>query len=259
MKIGLRILLGYFVIVALAAWLLGNVFVQQVKPGVRQAMEDTLADTANVLAELAKYDAVNGQALRRMVAAGAELRSFTLTAVGGGGDFKLTENTNPWAVRNVDEGGIERRGRNVHVKMAAIRSHFAPDNLEGIQVGDTVMFHLTNIEQDWDVVHGFAVLGAENAELIIGEQTLPTLGQSVLAFLARYLDVATTIWEEKGTQRASTILEYLFPRTLVSTQTLDTVDAWLESSDANPAAKRYVREGRADIARALAAQAKDAG
>jgi aminopeptidase N len=37
------------------------------------------------------------------------------------------------------------------------------------------------------------------------------------------------------------------------------VDAWLESSDANPAAKRYVREGRADIARYLAAQAKDAG
>src|SRR3546814_3306696 len=60
MKIGLRILLGYFVIVALAAWLLGNVFVQQVKPGVRQAMEDTLADTANVLAELATDDFLAG-------------------------------------------------------------------------------------------------------------------------------------------------------------------------------------------------------
>ncbi len=78
-------------------------------------------------------------------------------------------------------------------------------------------------------------------------------------YLARYLDVATTIWEEKGTQRASTFLEYMFPRTLIDAETLDTVDAWLESSDANPAAKRYVREGRADIARALAAQAKDAG
>jgi len=78
-------------------------------------------------------------------------------------------------------------------------------------------------------------------------------------YLARYLEVASTIWEEKGTQRASTVLEYMFPRTLISSETLDTVDAWLESSDANPAAKRYVREGRADIARALAAQAKDAG
>ena len=61
MKVGLRVLLGYFVIVALAAWLLGNVFVQQVKPGVRQAMEDTLADTANVLAELATDDFLAGR------------------------------------------------------------------------------------------------------------------------------------------------------------------------------------------------------
>ena len=61
MKIGLRILLGYFVIVALAALLLGRVFVQEVKPGVRQAMEDTLADTANVLAELATEDLLAGR------------------------------------------------------------------------------------------------------------------------------------------------------------------------------------------------------
>ncbi|WP_449447571.1 two-component system sensor histidine kinase CreC [Thermomonas brevis] len=61
MKIALRVLLGYFLIVALAALLLGNVFVQQVKPGVRQAMEDTLADTANVLAELASDDLLAGR------------------------------------------------------------------------------------------------------------------------------------------------------------------------------------------------------
>ncbi|GAA3929594.1 two-component system sensor histidine kinase CreC [Luteimonas lutimaris] len=75
MKIGLRILLGYFVIVALAAWLLGNVFVQEVKPGVRQAMEDTLADTANALAELAADDFLaghiaDGRFARRMRALG---------------------------------------------------------------------------------------------------------------------------------------------------------------------------------------------
>lgn len=56
MKIGLRILLGYFLIVALAALLVGRVFVEQVKPGVRQAMEDTLIDSANLLAELASDD-----------------------------------------------------------------------------------------------------------------------------------------------------------------------------------------------------------
>jgi two-component system sensor histidine kinase CreC len=52
MKIGLRILLGYFLIVGLAAWFLLNVFVEQVRPGVRSTLEDTLADTANLLAVL---------------------------------------------------------------------------------------------------------------------------------------------------------------------------------------------------------------
>src|SRR5690606_13008702 len=61
MRIGLRILLGYFLIVAIAGILLLQVFVEEVKPGVRQAMEDTLADTANVLAELATDDMLAGR------------------------------------------------------------------------------------------------------------------------------------------------------------------------------------------------------
>ena len=77
-------------------------------------------------------------------------------------------------------------------------------------------------------------------------------------YLERYLAAAETIWEDKGTQRASTALEYLFPRQLASQQLLDRVDAWLASTSANSAAQRYVREGRADVARALAAQARDA-
>ncbi|GAB3357895.1 two-component system sensor histidine kinase CreC [Lysobacter tyrosinilyticus] len=60
MKTGLRIFLGYFVIVALAGILLMRVFVAEVKPGVRQAMEDTLVDTANVLAEVASADFLAG-------------------------------------------------------------------------------------------------------------------------------------------------------------------------------------------------------
>lgn len=53
MSISLRLLLGYFLIVGLAAWFVLNSFMQEVKPGVRQTMEDTLVDTAHLLAELA--------------------------------------------------------------------------------------------------------------------------------------------------------------------------------------------------------------
>ncbi len=60
MRLGLRIFLGYFLIVGLAAWLVLSVFVGEIKPGVRQAMEDTLVDTANVLAILAADDMRSG-------------------------------------------------------------------------------------------------------------------------------------------------------------------------------------------------------
>lgn len=53
MNITLRLMLGYFLIVGLAAWLVLNIFSEEVKPGVRQAMEETLVDTANLLAEMA--------------------------------------------------------------------------------------------------------------------------------------------------------------------------------------------------------------
>jgi nitrous-oxide reductase len=81
--------------------------------------------------------------------------------------FSLAENKNPWVTRSEAEGGVSRDGHKVHIKMTAIRSHFAPDNIEGVKLGDTVFFHVTNIEQDWDILHGFAVLGMVNSELIM--------------------------------------------------------------------------------------------
>ena len=81
--------------------------------------------------------------------------------------FALSENKDPYATIRVQDARVERRGTTVHVYMTAIRSHFMPDNIEGIQVGDSVFFHVTNLEQDWDVPHGFAMLGARNAELLI--------------------------------------------------------------------------------------------
>ena len=52
MRIGMRLLLGYFLLVAVAAWFVLAIFVKEVKPGVRRATEGTLIDTATLLAEL---------------------------------------------------------------------------------------------------------------------------------------------------------------------------------------------------------------
>lgn len=89
--------------------------------------------------------------------------------------FKLAESTHPDMIKSEGEGGIVRRGKRVDVRMLAIRSHFAPDNIEGVTLGDTVYFHVTNVEQDWDILHGFAVMGATNAELILNPGETRTL------------------------------------------------------------------------------------
>ncbi len=61
---------------------------------------------------------------------------------------------------NAVEGGHERivRGDNgvVDVYMTAVRSHFTPDTIR-VKQGDTVHFHITNIEQAHDATHGFAI------------------------------------------------------------------------------------------------------
>jgi nitrous-oxide reductase len=81
--------------------------------------------------------------------------------------FKIDENKHPYVSKGEGESKVVREGNKVHVYMTAIRSHFSPDNIEGIRMGDEVFFHVTNLEQDWDVPHGFAVKGASNAELLI--------------------------------------------------------------------------------------------
>ncbi len=81
--------------------------------------------------------------------------------------FNISENKHPYATKGEAESKVVREGNKVHVYMTSIRSHFAPDNIEGIRVGDEVYFHVTNLEQDWDVPHGFAIKGNENAELLI--------------------------------------------------------------------------------------------
>ena len=81
--------------------------------------------------------------------------------------YDLAANTDPYAAKSESETDVVRRGQNVHIRMTSIRTHFMPDNIEGVQVGDSVFFHVTNLEQDWDVPHGFAVLGARTAELLI--------------------------------------------------------------------------------------------
>ncbi|MEZ5004081.1 MAG: Sec-dependent nitrous-oxide reductase [Chitinophagales bacterium] len=81
--------------------------------------------------------------------------------------FKLEDNQHPFAAKSDKETKVVRDGNTVHIYMTMIRSHFTPDNIEGIKVGDKVYWHITNLEQDYDVPHGFSVMGAQNSELLV--------------------------------------------------------------------------------------------
>ncbi|MEP7267368.1 MAG: Sec-dependent nitrous-oxide reductase [Saprospiraceae bacterium] len=96
--------------------------------------------------------------------------------------YKIEENTNAYVSKGDNNTKVVRTGKRVDVYMTAIRSHFVPDNIEGVKMGDEVYFHVTNMEQDWDVPHGFAIKGNNNGELLImpGEtQTLKWLPDRV--------------------------------------------------------------------------------
>jgi nitrous-oxide reductase len=89
--------------------------------------------------------------------------------------YELSDNQHPQVTRRPGEARVEREGNVVRVYMTSIRSHFTPDNIEGIEVGDTVYVHVTNLEQDWDVTHGIAIKGATNAEIILAPGQTKTL------------------------------------------------------------------------------------
>ncbi|MCB1822517.1 MAG: two-component system sensor histidine kinase CreC, partial [Candidatus Competibacteraceae bacterium] len=60
MRLGLKLFLGYFLIVGLGVYFSLNILGVEIKPAFRQATEETLIDTANLLAVLARDEVLSG-------------------------------------------------------------------------------------------------------------------------------------------------------------------------------------------------------
>ena len=61
MRLGIRLLFAFFLINGIAAFFVLRVFMAEIKPSVREVMEDMMVDTANILAELASDDLAAGR------------------------------------------------------------------------------------------------------------------------------------------------------------------------------------------------------
>jgi nitrous-oxide reductase len=145
--------------------------------------------------------------------------------------FKIEDNFHPFVAKGEGQAKVERRGNDVHVYMTAIRSHFTPDNIEGVRMGDNVYFHVTNLEQDWDVPHGFAIKGANNAEILVmpGEtQTLLWKPDRVGMFPMYCTDFCSALHQEmQGYVRVSPVgssvpLTFSTGKTVAATDTTRT-------------------------------------
>jgi nitrous-oxide reductase len=77
----------------------------------------------------------------------------------------LTKTADPNAIKGETEARVERHGTVVDVYMTEVRSHFRPD-IVTVNQGDTVRFHITNLEQTPDATHGFGI-GEYNVNLSI--------------------------------------------------------------------------------------------
>ncbi|NDI33904.1 Sec-dependent nitrous-oxide reductase [Chengkuizengella sediminis] len=86
------------------------------------------------------------------------------------------DEANPNAVYSLEDTRIERKGNEVHAYGIAMRSKFVfdvnterPDVIE-VNEGDKVTIHLTNIDLDQDITHGFAINGYDlNIEIQPGQ------------------------------------------------------------------------------------------
>ncbi len=70
--------------------------------------------------------------------------------------YPLDKNTKPGAIKRAEDARIERHGNRVDVYGLVVRSHFTPDIVR-VKQGETVHFHITNLEQAYDATHGFSI------------------------------------------------------------------------------------------------------
>ena len=82
MKIGLRLLLGYFLVLGLTGWFLMAIFMEEVKPGVRVGQEDTMRLATRLLAAVVAQDVKAGAGhsalLRKLAASGVDTAQYRL-------------------------------------------------------------------------------------------------------------------------------------------------------------------------------------
>jgi aminopeptidase N len=96
-------------------------------------------------------------------------------------------------------------------------------------------------------------------EAIIAGFSHPTQGELIAPYATTYFETISEVWRRRSSEVAQNVVVGLFPvwTSTISAATVDSADDFLATQDPPAALRRLVGEGRADVARALAARAAD--
>ena len=84
MRLGIRLLFAFFLLNGIAAFFVLRVFTAEIKPSVREVMEDMMVDTANLLAELASDDLAAGRLAQGDSAFARQVRQYAHRSIDAG-------------------------------------------------------------------------------------------------------------------------------------------------------------------------------
>ncbi len=175
MKISLKIFLGYFVIVGLAAFFVLNVFMDEVKPGVRQAMEESLVDTANVLAALATEDFKAGQiqsgnfaqSLKNYRAQNSQANIWGIAKYGSDYRVYITDKSGivVFDSANLALGQDYSKWNDVYLTLRGKYGARSSPQIEGDKNGDSVMYVAAPIRDGGNIIGALTVAKPNRALL----------------------------------------------------------------------------------------------
>ncbi|WP_137989298.1 aminopeptidase N [Streptomyces vilmorinianum] len=114
--------------------------------------------------------------------------------------------------------------------------------------------------QAWAQVVESDTLSNALVEATIAGFAQPSQRELIAPYAEKYFAAIERVWAERSIQIGMDVVRGLFPGLQDDERTLAATDAWLAAhGDAAPALRRLVLESRDDLARALRAQACDAG
>ncbi len=112
-------------------------------------------------------------------------------------------------------------------------------------------------QQAWDAVVVRAELPNTVQAAVIGGFTRTRDRALLEPFVERYFAALLPVWQQRTNEMATQIVAGLYPTQLADPRLLELTDKWLAGTDAEPALRRLVLEGRDGVVRALAAQERD--